>query len=408
MYNSELFKKNFPAIFDKMRAVIFITDNNGVIVDVNLACERYLKRKSHQFLGKNLINFIIAEDRFKYEALMVSENDEINYWELNFKLKDEDLVLLNCYKLRHENFIFIIARVNDSKVAVFQEELMAINNQMANLNREIEKKNKQLNQLNKLLQLQKQEIERKNAVLNDQLSIARKIQQHLVKKGDLKLYNLDFKMEYIPAYHIGGDYFDVIDLKNGKIGVFISDVSGHGISAALIMTIIKMIFSKHKQAYDTPSKLFELMNTEFIKTFGDELNEIYCAAFYCVIDTKNMTIEYCNAGNPGAFIFNKKIKSKMEEGNFPIGMFENPSYTSNNVVFEAEDKVAFFTDGFEEAILQFNYSSLDNTFLEQYFKKSFISDKIKEIGKLKDDISMIVVEVKKDNREGEKDENCKL
>ncbi len=64
---------------------------------------------------------------------------------------------------------------------------------MANLNREIEKKNKQLN---KLLELQKQEIERKNAVLNNQLSIARKIQQHLVKKGDLKLYDLDFKMVF--------------------------------------------------------------------------------------------------------------------------------------------------------------------------------------------------------------------
>lgn len=385
---------DFSIIFDNMRAVIFICDSRQIIVNVNEACNKYLKKEKCCFIGRKITDFLIIEDRPKFEALMLSVENDKDYWELNFQTDDMDFVILNCYKIKQGDFTCVIGRCSDPRVNILQQELMLINNQVTNLYREIEKKNKQLVSLNSILEQQKAEIDRKNTVLNNQLLIARKIQQHLVRKGNFKLYNLNFKMDYIPAYRIGGDYFDVVDLKNGKVGVFISDVSGHGISAALIMAIIKTIFTKQKEAYDDPSKLLGHMNMEFNEIFGDGFEEIYCTAFYCVIDTIKMSIEYCNAGNPGAYIFDNKIKNKMDEGNLPLGMFENSKYTSNHTSYNLDDKIAFFTDGFEEIILQCNYETIDNNSLLECLNDNCLGKIIKEDEKLKDDISLVIVEVK--------------
>ncbi|MDQ2086724.1 SpoIIE family protein phosphatase [Herbivorax sp. ANBcel31] len=379
------------SIIDNIRAAIFITDKKEYIIYANKTCTKYLKHTIDTFIGKKIKDFLISEDHIKLKSLMNS-NDDKNYWELNFKTGNDDYVLLNCYKFFKGDLIFLIARYNDPRITLLQDELMLINNQMTNLNREIEKKNKQLMVLNDKLEQQKYHLYIKNKVLNNQLSMAKKIQQHLVKKETLNLYNLIFKMDYIPAYHIGGDYFDVVDLKNGKVGVFMSDVSGHGISAALIMAIIKTIFSKQKNYYENPSKLFFYMNKEFNEIFGESFDEIYCAAFYCVIDTVNMKIKYCNAGNPGAYIFDKKTITKMDKGNFPIGMFKFSEYKNNQIAFSPKDKIAFFTDGYEEIVLHSKYENIDNESVIKILNENCLTKIVNSNKKIRDDISIIVVE----------------
>lgn len=396
------------SLYNKLRASIFICNHNRIIITVNEACEKFLKLQKKALIGRSIDEFVIEADMAKLEYLNKSSDNE-DYWELNFLTGDGDIVILNCYKIVHGQINAYVGRISDPVTLRFQEELMTINNQVTNLYRELERKNRQLELMNKILEQQRNEINEKNITISRQLELSRKIQQHFVKNGNLQLYDLLFKFNYVPAYDIGGDYFDVIDLKNGKVGLFISDVSGHGISAALIMAVVMMVFHKKSNSYENPSDLLTEMNNELYELFGEHFEDIYCTAFYCVIDTAAMVIEFCSAGHPAAWVCNSENKKGMEAKGFPLGMFKEVSYDSNEVTYDKDDSLAFFTDGFTDIVLKCSFESVNCKKLIDKLKAYDISKQINGVNEIKDDVSLILVEVNnKEWKEGDKNEDTKI
>lgn len=399
LYNGEFLR----CLIDSLRAVIFYCNNSGIIIETNEGLQKYLKINKEDIIGVQIRDLIIPEDRHKFDFLFSGIQPHDSYSEINFYDIDNKIIMFGCYSIKIEEYTIIIARYNDPSYFRLQEELVKINNEVVNIYREIEKKNRQLEQLNKVLEKQKNEIQIKNAIINNQLKIARRIQEKLIDFNNKTEYNLEFTIKYKPAYDIGGDYFNVIDISDGKVGLFVCDMSGHGISAALVMVIMKMLFLSQNKNYENPDILMRELNKQFYALFGEGFEEIYCTAFYCVIDAGSMSIKYCNAGHPTPVICSKDGAANEVHGkNLPLGFFKDVEYCSSEMSLGKEDRFILYTDGVDDIILRCNISSVGS---RQDLNKYEIYKMLKEKGfeyfsqyeELKDDATFIIVEVKKDS-----------
>lgn len=193
----------------------------------------------------------------------------------------------------------------------------------------------------------KQQSQKKNALMDDQLKMAKQIQRALIQEADFSVNGVRFTSRYMPALDIGGDLYDMIKLDDDSVGVFISDVSGHGISAALLTSMIKMLFRNLVFSYSEPNRLLSRMNHEFINIFANKVTDVYAAAFYAKIDTKERKIYYSNAGQSLPLFIQSSIHTaeELDINGLPLGLMENTSYDLGTAVFEKGDLILFYTDG---------------------------------------------------------------
>ncbi|NLK21782.1 MAG: SpoIIE family protein phosphatase [Epulopiscium sp.] len=203
-------------------------------------------------------------------------------------------------------------------------------------------------------QLKKQysELQEKNNITDYQLKMARQIQRALIQEANFSVNDVKFTSKYMPALDIGGDLYDIIKLDEDSVGVFIADVSGHGISAALLTSMIKMLFRSLIPSYPEPNNLLSQMNNEFSNVFINKINDVYASAFYAKIDTKAKKIYYSNAGQ-SLPLFVKSSTHTVEElaiNGLPIGLMDDASYGLKSASFEEGDFILFYTDGLSDCL----------------------------------------------------------
>lgn len=120
-----------------------------------------------------------------------------------------------------------------------------------------------------------------------QLKMAKEIQRSLIQEANFSVNDVKFTSKYMPAQDVGGDLYDIIKLNDNSVGVFIADVSGHGIASALLTSMLKMLFRNLIPYNYAPNKLLEEMNRKFSNIFANKVSDVYAAAFYARIDTKS-------------------------------------------------------------------------------------------------------------------------
>jgi Amt family ammonium transporter len=194
-------------------------------------------------------------------------------------------------------------------------------------------------ELNKTLELNL------NLIQND-LNTAKRIQSSILAFEDKKLSGLEISVRYLPLNEVGGDFFDITELRPGLVRVLLADATGHGVQAALITMTIKTIYESLKRGLYSVHELLFYLNNEFLHSFK-KLNQF----FTCIvvdIDTKKNTIRYCSAGHiPQYLIQNKKLK-KLLKGGRMIGVKENAEYVSTELSIEPSSDLLLFTDGLIE------------------------------------------------------------
>lgn len=193
--------------------------------------------------------------------------------------------------------------------------------------------------------LEKQKIEK-------DLELARNIQRNLLPKKIPEPKNFDIAAINIPARQVGGDYYDLIRLKNGKLLVVIADVSGKGMQAALLMSNIQAIIktlSKFEYSLDEATNLLNDLIAE------NTSNGSFITMFWGVLDDETGEFTYTNAGhNPPLLVRDDKI-IKLNEGGMILGVLPTMiSYESKTVQLKEGDKVVLFTDGITEAMNEKN------------------------------------------------------
>lgn len=206
------------------------------------------------------------------------------------------------------------------------------------------------------LKHQYNEINEKNNLIEMQLKMAMQVQGSLIQEFNFEFNNLTFVSRYLPALDIGGDFYDIIKLSDEIIAVVIGDVSGHGISAALLTAMLNMMIRNLSQKFYNPGQFLYHMNNEIYNIFKDSNTNIYACMFYAVIDTNKKRIYYSNAGQAlPIFIDSSSSQAfELEITGTPIGMMEGSSYEHKILSYEDDDLLLFYTDGLSDNLYKNN------------------------------------------------------
>ena len=189
--------------------------------------------------------------------------------------------------------------------------------------------------------------ERERQRMEEQINIARGIQQALLPKNLRDYAHLSVVGCNFPCLSVGGDYFDVFPLSENRTAFLIADVSGKGLGAALLTTMLQGAVSGMTLGTD-PARLFNHMNR-----FLCDHSEVgrYATMFFGILDDKG-ALEYINAGHPSPILIGHdgKVVEAFTEGSFPVGLVPEAEYSTAHVQLDAGDTLVLFSDGVTEAM----------------------------------------------------------
>lgn len=187
---------------------------------------------------------------------------------------------------------------------------------------------------------------RAKARLDHEIEIASQIQQNLLPKTLPNLPNVAVAGSTLACYSVGGDCFDVIELDGNRHGFFVGDVSGKGISAALLATLLQGVFFTTATMDIALPGIFSRVNRYLCERSGDDR---YATVFYGVLHTSGR-FEYVNAGHVPPLVRRRSGGVEaLGSANFPVGMFPEADYQSAEVNLEPGEFLVIYTDGVSEA-----------------------------------------------------------
>ena len=190
--------------------------------------------------------------------------------------------------------------------------------------------------------------------LKHELEIAAKVQKYLLPGWFISKKSLHISSSYNPSTAIGGDLYDLIPINDDKYIVYIADISGHGVQAALIMTAVKSIINILVQSYKTNLSLYKIVTHLNRLLMKNIFSDNYMTLLISLIDTKEKKITFYNAGHPPLLVFSpisKDLAIYDKKGDIPIGWVNDYQYQKEYEVtidFSDENIYFFYTDGVYE------------------------------------------------------------
>jgi len=190
------------------------------------------------------------------------------------------------------------------------------------------------------------ERERERQRLEQEIGIARDIQQALLPKNFRDYPHLSVAGINFPCLAVGGDYFDVFPLGDNRTAFLLADVSGKGLGAALCTNLLQGALSGMTLGTD-PARVFNHVNR-----FLCDHSEIgrYATMFFGILDDAGH-LEYINAGHPSPFLIRRGVAEDVfTEGSYPVGLVPEAEYTAVGLKLEPGDTLVLFSDGVTEAM----------------------------------------------------------
>jgi sigma-B regulation protein RsbU (phosphoserine phosphatase) len=193
--------------------------------------------------------------------------------------------------------------------------------------------------------------DRENFVgLQQELKIATEIQASILPQTFPPFPNrkeFDVFAKMITAKAVGGDFYDFFLTGKHRIGFVIGDVSGKGIPAAMLMAVSRTLLKATALKGIPPDEcMAEISNALATET----LSSMYVTMFYGVLDTRNGTLEYCNAGHNPPYLISEKGSEKLENiGGIVAGYLKDFEYESKTIILKPGDTVFLYTDGVTES-----------------------------------------------------------
>lgn len=237
-----------------------------------------------------------------------------------------------------------------SDVTAFKEmesQLKAVNQ---DLERRVRERTQQLEAQNRELERARRVLERMNSSFESELDMAKQVQQGLLPKSLPELPGWDVAAECLPTGKVGGDFYDVVKLSEDEIFLLVADVSGHGVSSALVTAMAKMAF----QRYLEPGRFTTL--PDVLEKVNEQLRSVirtdhYLTAFAARIELATGRMRYCRVCHPYPYIVRAsgEVEILGERGGYFLGMFDNTQYVEGEAVLEPGDFLLTYTDGLNES-----------------------------------------------------------
>ncbi len=198
-----------------------------------------------------------------------------------------------------------------------------------------------------LQDLELQRLREENAAINEQLRIAAEVQTHLFPQLKPSIPGMDYYAVCQPAKIIGGDYFDYLELWPGKLSLAVGDISGKGISAALLMANLQGLLRSNGPLHpDRLDRLAHVLN----QSMGESNNgNRFASLFYGVFDSATCRLEYFNAGHCPPFLVRDGQAQRLNPTGPLLGAFEESAYRQEAIDLQNGDLLVVFTDGLTEA-----------------------------------------------------------
>ncbi|MDO9695784.1 MAG: SpoIIE family protein phosphatase [Candidatus Latescibacteria bacterium] len=193
--------------------------------------------------------------------------------------------------------------------------------------------------------LQQARLERER--METELSVAQRIQSHLVPRAPLRVPGLHVMGRMDSCREVGGDYFDYFTLEDGSVGFAIADVAGKGVPAALVMSSLRVAFRTAATRGAGPDRVIEVLN-DAVCSLGDAGQLV--SFFYGVVDPAAQRLEYCNAGMnpPQLHRSGQTFRERLRKGGLLLGINPGQRYARGTVALEPGDLLLLYTDGFTE------------------------------------------------------------
>lgn len=175
-----------------------------------------------------------------------------------------------------------------------------------------------------------------------------KAQRSLLPQGKPEEPRIDFGVSYVPCELAGGDYYDFHPYDTEKLGFAIADVSGHGAKAAVVMSMLRSLFSAHKQMSKEPENVVDDMN-KVLMDITD--GSTFVTALFIGYEFDLMNVRITNAGHPKPIWLDKtgKLKHCPDDASPPLGILRDLPVNVINIPLIPGDRLVAYTDGLSEA-----------------------------------------------------------
>lgn len=219
------------------------------------------------------------------------------------------------------------------------------------------------------------QLQRRNEEMENDLIMASEVQQAFVTEQPccfpLNDPCLNFHHRYIPAAMLAGDFYEILPLSEQKVGIFICDVVGHGVRAALLTTFLRGLLEELVPMGDAPGALLSKLNRSFKAVFGQTENFLFATSCFVVFDLQQNRLQFANAGHPDPLLLDmstgdtKPLATGLERSEPALGILEEFPFTTIDYELHKNECLFLFTDGLIEA-----YDEYDNMFGERRLMES--------------------------------------
>jgi sigma-B regulation protein RsbU (phosphoserine phosphatase) len=183
--------------------------------------------------------------------------------------------------------------------------------------------------------------------INKELEIARRIQSSTLPQSVPTLAGLEIAARYVPMSAVAGDFYDFLGVDEKRVGILVADVTGHGVPAALIASMLKVAFAGQAAHADDPARVLTGLNRSLCGKF----EEHFVTAAYLFVDLERSRLRYSAAGHPPLMLASRgagKVR-EIEENGLMLGMFPEAAYSAVEVGLSPGDRCLLYTDGLFEA-----------------------------------------------------------
>ena len=183
--------------------------------------------------------------------------------------------------------------------------------------------------------------------INNELELARQTQLSILPKDTPRLPGLEIAARYMPMSAVAGDFYDFVMVDEKHVGILIADVSGHGLSAALVASMLKSALPAQLPHASDPARVLSGLNQALFGKFEAH----YVTAAYVFVDMANNTVSYAGAAHPPLLWWhaNTQHASECLENGLMLGPFRDSTYSAMTFALEKGDEIILVTDGILEA-----------------------------------------------------------
>jgi len=343
-------KENYYGLFDHLVEGIFRTTPSGNYLLANVALAKIYGYNSPVELManiKDIANRLYVDHGRREEFVrLMQEHDTLSGFESKIYRKDETIIWIaeNCRAVRDAQ----------GKLLYYEGTVEDIT--------ERKRAEEQIRRATAELSRSREELRTKNAVMEDNLRTAREIQLTMLPQTYPSFpaniapeqSAFQFVHRYEPAESVSGDFFSITPISDTEVGVFICDVTGHGVRAALVTAMIRALSEELKPLARDPGNFLRKLNFDLCSILKNTGSPMLTTGFYAVADCRTGLLRFANAGHPKPLIMRRAtgrvepLANATGRGQPALGLFEDPPYTTSETTLTPGDFLMLFTDGLYE------------------------------------------------------------